>query len=113
MVRSPWINAAGVIVGRSSKKWAAYDPDPPPGQPRLTVFEANTAVAWRVVGAEIQGPFVLGPPSPPVDGAADDINECDTEGFAQVVGHTTAGPVGWGVDCLSPTLESTGPVSLE
>ena len=106
------INAAGVIVGRSSKKWATYNPAPPPGQPKLTVFEEVTAVAWRVVGTEIQGPFVLGPPSPPVEGAAYGINECDTDGVAQVVGNTTAGPVLWEVDCLSPTLASTGPVQL-
>ena len=80
------INAAGVIVGRSTKKWATYDPDPPPGQPKLTVFEASTAVAWRVVGTEIQGPFVLGPPSPLVEGVAYGINECDTDGWRRWLG---------------------------
>jgi hypothetical protein len=103
------INAAGVIVGRSSNKWATYNPNPLPGEPKLTIFGESTVVAWRVVGSEIEGPFALGSPSA---GAAYDINECDADGFAQVAGNTTAGAVLWEVDCLSPTLASTGPVSL-
>ncbi len=106
------INAAGVIVGRSIYKYL----EDVNGDGLLDVVEEGTAVAWRAVVVnnvlQIQGPFALGAPSGPVEGAAYDINECNADGFAQVVGNTTAGPVRWEVDCLSPTLASTGPVSL-
>ncbi len=95
--RASGINADGIIVGES-----------------VDSSNEGTPVAWRAVvvnnAVQIDGPFALGDSG---WGEANDINQCDANGFAQVVGWSyPEGPVLWEVDCLSPTLSSTGPVLL-
>ncbi len=97
--RASGINAAGIIVGKS-----------------IDSLNEETPVAWRAVvvnnAVQIEGPFALGE-SGGSWGEANDINQSDANGVAQVVGWSyPEGPVLWEVDCLSPTLESTGPVLL-
>ena len=102
------INAAGVIVGRSTYKYATYDDN----GSVTDVFEEPTAVGWRTDVMDDNGdlvPFVLGNASGNFS-AAHDVNECDGAGVAQVVGITEDGPAMWVVDCL--TLASTGPARL-
>jgi hypothetical protein len=104
------LNAAGVIVGSSAFKYATYYPDGTVKE----VFEASTAVAWRVVvvagSTTIKGPYALGPQW----GGARDINECNAGDIAQVVGNTDNGPGGWDVRCeLDGSLTVlAGPYSL-
>ncbi len=97
--RASGINSAGIIVGES-----------------IDSVNEETPVAWRAVVVnnvvQIEGPFALGD-SGGGSGEANDINQCDASGLAQVVGWSyPEGPVLWEVDCLSPTLASTGPVPL-
>jgi hypothetical protein len=90
------INADGVIVGRSTRRY--FDGS--------EIVEDQTAVAWRAVigqsGIEIRGPFVLGP-QPNTYSARDAraVNDCDAAGIAQAVGITELGPVAWEVQCLT------------
>ena len=109
------INAAGVIVGRSAFKYAAYDED----DAVEDIFEEQTAVAWRAVVVDnvltVKGPYVLGPqPGVYSAGYARDINECNANGVAQAVGITEDGPVGWNVQCEQDGSLTvlTGPISL-
>jgi len=104
------INNAGIIVGRSTFKHATYDNN---GNVK-DIFEDGTTVAWRVVtianAPVINGPYVLDTS----EGCAFDVNECDPDGIAQVVGLNEDGPVIWNVLCQSDGSVDvlTGPTSL-
>lgn len=90
------INAAGIIVGRSTYRYFAGS----------EVVNEDTAVAWRAFvvqsGLEIRGPFVLGvQPGPYSARDALAVNDCDQAGIAQAVGATELGPTDWQLQCLA------------
>lgn len=89
------INSDGVIVGRSTFKYATYNSD---GSIER-VIEDDTIVAWRIVSMAnapvINGPYVIDTSN----GMARDVNECDSNGISQVVGINEKGPVIWDILC--------------
>ena len=106
---APWkINDDGLIVGRSIRK---YETTNEAGQ--TEIHEETTAAFWSTGFTNSNGELVAvelsGQPS--VFSVARDINQCNEDGIAQIVGIVQElGPALWLVDCES--LVSVGPIAL-